>query len=262
MHLSIVKRELKANWKATAVVAIGLVAFTAAGFMKFEMTANGGQLDLIMNAVPRIVQVLMGAGMLSISSPEGFFSCMFMWISMLVYAHSALLGAGILSKEERDKTVEFLLTKPVKRSQIITSKLLSCVFCLVSITLVCYVTTNAVFLPLVKGVDLTQEIALSFLGMFFTQLLFFFVGVCFSTLTKDHKKASLFTTIFLLYGYLSSTVIEMGQWFSLNFLSPFRYFNAAQMIQDGISILYIVFCFGLIVLSCVVTYKRYQVRDL
>ena len=38
---------------------------------------------------------------------------------------AALCGAGILSKEEKDRTAEFLLTHPVSRARIVTEKLVS-----------------------------------------------------------------------------------------------------------------------------------------
>ena len=55
---------------------------------------------------------------------------------------AAILGISALSKEEKDKTAEFLLTHPVSRSKIIISKLLSVItqifilnFCVMAITL-------------------------------------------------------------------------------------------------------------------------------
>lgn len=39
--------------------------------------------------------------------------------------YAALCAAGILSKEEKDKTAEFLLTHPVSRKRIITEKLVA-----------------------------------------------------------------------------------------------------------------------------------------
>ena len=38
---------------------------------------------------------------------------------------AALCGAGILAKEDRDRTAEFLLTHPISRVRIITQKLLA-----------------------------------------------------------------------------------------------------------------------------------------
>jgi len=39
--------------------------------------------------------------------------------------HASMIGAAIISKEERDKTTEFLFAKPVSRNEIITAKLFS-----------------------------------------------------------------------------------------------------------------------------------------
>ena len=43
--------------------------------------------------------------------------------------YAALCAAAILSKEEKERTAEFLLTHPVSRIRIITEKLRFCLYC-------------------------------------------------------------------------------------------------------------------------------------
>ena len=51
---------------------------------------------------------------------------------------AALCGAGILSKEEKDRTAEFLLTHPVSRARIVTEKLVSVYAQIIAMNLVIY----------------------------------------------------------------------------------------------------------------------------
>ncbi|MFA5881807.1 MAG: ABC transporter permease subunit, partial [Eubacteriales bacterium] len=48
---------------------------------------------------------------------------LFLYLVVMATIHAAMLGANIIAKEERDKTAEFLLAKPVSRNEIITVKL-------------------------------------------------------------------------------------------------------------------------------------------
>ena len=51
---------------------------------------------------------------------------------------AALCGAGILSKEEKDRTAEFLLTHPVSRARIVTEKLVSAYAQIIAMNLIIY----------------------------------------------------------------------------------------------------------------------------
>ena len=51
---------------------------------------------------------------------------------------AALCGAGVLSKEEKDRTAEFLLTHPVSRARIVTEKLVSVYAQIVAMNLIIY----------------------------------------------------------------------------------------------------------------------------
>lgn len=51
---------------------------------------------------------------------------------------AALCAVNILSKEERDKTAEFLLTHPVSRARIITEKLAAVLIQIIAMNLILY----------------------------------------------------------------------------------------------------------------------------
>ena len=47
---------------------------------------------------------------------------MFTYFVLMVSISAAMWGSDIISKEERDKTVEFALTLPVTRGRVVTAK--------------------------------------------------------------------------------------------------------------------------------------------
>ena len=74
-------------------------------FMKNIMTAFGSSLDMMTNIL-------------------GFYSTRnSIFIMLLGSFYSILLAGKILSQEEREKTAEFLLTKPVTRLEVVRTKL-------------------------------------------------------------------------------------------------------------------------------------------
>ena len=52
--------------------------------------------------------------------------------------YAALCAVGILSKEEKDKTAEFLLTHPISRKRIVTEKLIAVLIQITALNLISY----------------------------------------------------------------------------------------------------------------------------
>src|SRR5664279_3975617 len=106
----------------------------------------------------------------------GYFAMLFIYVELAVAIHAALLGAGIIAKEEDDKTTEYLMTKPVSRAAIITSKLLAALFNVVTINIVTLVSFLVVIPLYNKGNDISGEILVMSLSMFIVQLIFLSLG--------------------------------------------------------------------------------------
>ena len=56
---------------------------------------------------------------------SGFYGIMFIYFGLMGAIAAAMWGSDIISKEERDKTVEFSLVLPVSRSRVVTAKALA-----------------------------------------------------------------------------------------------------------------------------------------
>ena len=82
-------------------------------FPSFQNDA-GGFLE-ILKGYPEAVQKALGVEMSNITSLLGYYSFVLVYIVLIGSVQGCNLGLNILSKEERDKTAEFLLVKPVKR---------------------------------------------------------------------------------------------------------------------------------------------------
>ena len=61
----------------------------------------------------------------NLTTLSGFYGVMFIYFGLMGAIAAAMWGSDIISKEERDKTVEFSLVLPVSRSRVITAKALA-----------------------------------------------------------------------------------------------------------------------------------------
>jgi len=175
-----------------------------------------------------------------------------------------MLGADILSKEERDRTSEFLFVKPVSRDSVVTSKLLAALANIVIFNLVTLVLSIFIVGNYSHGENLTGEILKLMLGMFVLQLIYMAVGLGIAAISRKPKSATGVATGILLVTFLLSIVIQMDEKLDvLKFLTPFKYFEAKDILStNGAEPAFIIISISLIILLLSVTYLAFRRRDL
>ena len=83
--------------------------------------------------------------------------------------YAALCAAGILSKEEKDKTAEFLLTHPVSRKRIMTEKLIAVLVQITAMNIMIYAISVGSIAVVGEAIPL-KEISLLHLAYYLLQL--------------------------------------------------------------------------------------------
>ncbi len=262
--IRVFKRELKANAKSLLFWSLGMLALCAIGFYEYGgIVSAKGSLNAIFAFMPRMVRVMFGMGALPLETPEGYYACMFLWLSLIAFLHAALLGASLISREERDKTADFLFTLPLSRASAVSGKALAGVVNVLCVAVVAWGTSLATMLPQVEDKGLARDIHLTMLGMLVTQLVFLFAGLLFASLSRDHGRSGQLAACSVIITYFVSVLIEMsGEVDYLNFLSPFRYFHAAGVMESGLIPLYLFISAALISTTGFFSYRVYGKRDL
>jgi len=124
--MNIFLREIKANTKSLILWSIGMFFMIISGMVKYSgFSASGQSMNEIMSQVPKSIRAVLGMGDFDLTKASGFYGMLYLYLLIMVTIHASMLGANIISKEERDKTTEFLMVKPVSRTGIITAKLLA-----------------------------------------------------------------------------------------------------------------------------------------
>ncbi|HAQ07992.1 MAG TPA: ABC transporter permease, partial [Bacillus bacterium] len=141
------------------------------------------------------------------------------------------LGTSILSKETIEKTADFLLTKPVTRTQVITSKLLAALVSLV-ITNIVFVSATFFIASFVATDEFSkQSLFLISITLFFIQLMFLALGIIVSVVFPKIKSVltvSLGAVFgFFMLGMVSSTTDDAA----MRYLTPFNYFDSAYIAE-------------------------------
>ena len=262
--MNIFRRELKAHRWGLLFWSIGMVFLVLSGMAKFAAYEQAGQsAAALMAGLPKTVQVIFGLSGFDLTKASGFYGILFLYIAVMGAVHAVLLGSGLISKEERDKTSEFLYAKPVSRSSAITSKLLAGVANLVALNLVTLASSFYFVDYYGKGEDVTREILLLMVGLFFLQLVFFSLGAVVAGTAKKPKLAPGRATSIMLLAFVLYYIVNLDA--NLDFLkyfTPFKYFDAAVVMKDGLEPVYIGLSAIITVAAVFWTYRSYGGRDL
>ncbi|MFQ7748349.1 MAG: ABC transporter permease subunit [Eubacteriales bacterium] len=172
-------------------------------------------------------------------------------------AYAISMGLSCVARK-RIWNIEYLFTKPVERKTIVLAKVIVSAVNLLVFALFSGVCDFSIVLPL--GVWTAGSCCN--VGMFFTQLLFFALGLLFASLFKSYKAAVRAGTVFVLAAYVLAFTAEYTGNRFLDYLTPLRYYDVYEVALNGVYLSYIVLTV-LIVGACVmVSTRRWKLHEL
>ncbi|BCB03635.1 ABC transporter permease subunit [Bacillus sp. KH172YL63] len=263
--MNLFMREMKSHRKALIIWCVGMVALIGSGMMKYAGFSSSGQsMNDLMSQMPKSLQAFLGVGTLDLSTATGYYGVLFLYIVLLATIHAAMTGATIISKEERDKTVEFLFVKPLPRKKVIGMKLLAALTQCGILSLVTYISTYMIVGHYSSDAAFGGDITVTILGMVMLQLLFLVLGTAIAASAKTPAKASTIATGVLLFTFILSFAIDLSEKIEgLKYLTPFKYFEAKNMMYGGgMNPLYVGISVVLIAVLAASTFVTYEKRDL
>ena len=183
--MNIYLHELKVNCKSVLTwvgVAILLMLLYVAFYSSFG--ADMDSFVKLMESMPEGMKSAMGVDISIIGSILGYYAFILTVILVCMGIQAINLGLSILSKEERGKTADFLLTKPVSRIKVITTKILASLTIILFINIILFIS-NYLILLIVGGEAFNFEVyTLLTLPILFIQLLFWSLGFLISVILK------------------------------------------------------------------------------
>lgn len=264
ISMNILRRELKANRKALIIWSVCMFLLILSGMSKYTAYSSGTTNVDVFSKMPKTLKALLGMGSLEVTVMSGFYALMFSYIELTAAIHAALLGNGILAKEERDKTTEFIIVKPVSRASIITQKLIAALINIVILNLVSLLSSIISVNAINKGKDITGEIIVFHLSMILVQLIFLTFGALLATILRKAKASGAVVSGILLGAYVISKVTDLTDRLNvLNIFSPFKYFSYEKIaVGGGLNLIAAVLSVLLAILFSGLCYQFYGKRDL
>jgi beta-exotoxin I transport system permease protein len=262
--MNIFFRELKASIKSLVIWSVIIGLFIIIGAAKFSAYAGNPDMLKILDSFPPAVLDALSLRAFNLTTVTGFYGIMFVYFGLMGAIAAAMWGSDMISKEERDKTVEFSLVLPVSRSKVITAKALAALIDCIALVLV----TWAVSIPAVQtykpDAAFYSFLRLEMVAMFIIELIFLAVGMMLGCLMKQYRLSGTIAVGIILVTYFLSIITVMQK--NLDFLkyfTPFKYYDAAALLQNGsLSGTYLLLSLAIIIVCVAVSYLTYNRRDL
>ncbi len=144
---------------------------------------------------------------------------------------ASLCGAGILSKEEKERTAEFLLAHPVSRRRIITEKLAAVLVQVTAMNLIIYAVSMGAIAAVGEAVP-WKEINLLHLAYYLLQLEL--AGICFGIsafMRKGTVGIGLGLAAMMYFLNLVANIAESAEF--LKYITPFGFCEGADIVAEG-----------------------------
>lgn len=144
---------------------------------------------------------------------------------------ASLCAVDILSKEEKDKTAEFLLAHPISRRRIVTEKLIAVWIQITAMNLIIYALAVASIAAVGEAIP-WKEIRLLHLGYYLLQLEL--AGICFGLsafLRRGSAGAGLGIAAMMYFLNLIANIADAAAF--LKYITPFGYCEGADIVANG-----------------------------
>ncbi|NOZ51419.1 MAG: ABC transporter permease [Chloroflexi bacterium] len=262
--MNIFLRELKANFKSLLIWGGIVILFVVISFAKFSAYADNPEMLAILDTMPSAMLDAFNLQAFNLTTLSGFYGVMFTYFALILSIAAAMWGSDIISKEERDKTVEFSLTLPVTRSKLVTGKTLAALANCIGLLLITWGATVANAQSYQPDSQFYHFLALGMLALFIMQLMFLAIGIFLGCAMKQYKRAGSVAVSLLLVTYFMSIISGMHEKLDfLKYFSPFKYFDAGELLHKGqMDTTYLLLSAVIIVVAMVGAYYTYARRDL
>lgn len=233
--MNIFRYEFRHYLKSSAWYLLGMLAMALLYFSFYPgFSRDAGDFLKLLEAYPPQLQQALGLDFLNLLSLLGYYSFMLVFIALTGAVWAMDLGVSILSREEREKTADFLFTRPASRGRIVGAKIAAGLALIGGSTLV-YIPVSWLILKGISGgetfdfgIFLQLNASLPFL-----ELLFFSLGLFLGVFLR-RIRSTISISLGVVFGFFAVGAFGVTQADDpLRWLAPFKYFETKAILAGS-----------------------------
>lgn len=261
--MNVFRRELSAYRKSTIIWAVSLSAIILVFMALYPaFTADVEATKQVMSQFPEAVRAALNISLGNFFTLYGFFGYL-LGLTMLAGSIQAMnLGVGVISKEVSGNTADFLLSKPISRSTVITAKL--------GAALVMILATNvafsaAAYIAATVASEEPFEAQTFFLlssTLLLVQLVFLALGALFAVIIPKVKSVVSVSLPTVFTFYIIGAIGDVLENDSFRYVSPFRFYDSNYIITNAsLESRYLAVEAAIVIVAIALAYVIYLKKD-
>jgi len=265
MSATIYRHEFLARLRSTIIWSIAATALLVLFFSIFPSFADqAAVINDIWSRFPPQLRAAFGLDKLNMATVLGFVGFLLTFVQLFLAIQAGNYGFGLISIEENEMTADFLLTKPVSRAQVLISKLLAALSCMLLTVLVAW-TATLVAIALYAGsraYDPTTLLLL-LLALPVFQIFFLGVGLVISLIVKRIRSVTPYSLGLAFGAYVLAAFSGMLGEVKLELITPFKHFDPSYIVNHAAwNAPLVLLNVAVTVVSLAVSYWLYLRRDI
>ena len=197
-------------------------------------------------------------------SPVGFLNSQifFIMLPLLLGILAIGLGSSLIAREEQDKTIEALLSRPVSRTRLLFSKAIAGLLQLSIVTAVTLLTTIVVARIVAIDVPILYIAAATF-ACYVLAISFGAIGFLLTATGRARGLSLGLGTVVALGGYIISSLAGTVAWLKApSYIFPFHYYQSEAILRGNFVWSDMFVLFGLIAVCGLGSWIAFRRRDL
>ena len=262
MH--IIKWEIRSNLKSLIIWSLIFIVLIFMMTSEFSAYYDNPEMEDMMDMFPEAMLKALSMENANLTTTTGYLSLVGLYFYLMVGVFAVLLGSNIISKEERDKTAEYLMTLPVSRERIIFSKWVTALINCVVLDIVIALSTIAAMFKYDLDSEFYEFLINLSLAMLLMMLIFLSVGMFLASVLKRYKSSGKISASLLMGLYFINVLAALSDKLDfLKYITPFKYFEASKILhRPGLEPKYVILSCVIIIVGVVGTFMIYPRRDL
>lgn len=260
--MNIVRHEIKQNTKSLllwSLIVGGLIFICMMIYPEF-----GKQADSIEGLFENLgsFSAAFGLDKIGFSTAIGFYGVEAgAMLSLGGSMFAAIIGIGMLAKEEGSHTAEFLLSTPMGRIQVIAEKLIAVVTLILVFNIICYGIGAVSFLLIGESIDYSVLLLYHVVQC----IMHLEIGcICYGIsafLKKNSFGLGIGIAMLLYFVNMIANISSKLDW--LKYMTPYAYSDASEILSDKqVDESLIVLGVGIGILGSLIAFVRYMKKDI
>jgi len=224
--------ELKDNRNSTIVWTLALIAIAALYISIFPTIADNPAVSDIYNNFPEAFRKTFNITENFLTAFSGLYSVVLNLILLTGAVQAMNLGTGISSREVRERTADFLLTRPISRGSVLRQKLFS-VLLLILITDIVFMAVDWVLIQaVIEDPFRFETFFISTSSLFLIQLFFLAFGFMLGSVLR-RVKSVIAVSLPVVFGFYVIGLFDTVVGEKIKYMTPFKFFNVNLLTTGG-----------------------------